>query len=410
MKKRNIQLPFSYRAANSVGKLLQAAGISSLRLDEETLAEMAKKRTGLSDFGDPYYREGLLKLLESAENDANLHPLGRYMTNEIVTNYLVQRLYLTETRKTSPEIFEQPLRPPIIIVGMARSGTTFLHRLLSVDPNHRALPQWLLMRPFPEPNEERDRPDPRLEKMKRSNRFILPMVPGIDAIHYSRPETPEECMFAFGLTFNSLIFGTLLPVYSYIDWYTQQENTLQKYTEYSWLLQVFQSKDPAKRFTLKAPVHTGHLHSIVQTLPDAMIVQTHRDPVTCVSSVCSLLYTYHLAVSKQVDIKRMAHSILDLYEVMLKRNIAFREKNPGRVYDVFFKSFVKEPVKTTRDIYRHFGLAWDQCIEAKVNEYVQNNAKEKHGKHTYSAEDFGLSEGMIRERLQFYSDHFDLSH
>ncbi len=379
-----------------------------MRLDEETLTKMANKQTGLSDFGDPYYREGLQKLLESAENDANLHPLGRYITNEIVTNYLVQRLYLMEARKASPEIFERSLQPPIFIAGMARSGTTFLHRLLSEDPNHRALPQWLLMRPFPEPEEKKDQSDPRLEKMRRSNRFILPMVPGIDAIHYSRPETPEECMFAFGLTFHSLIFGTLFPVYNYIDWYTRQEDTLQKYKEYSWLLQIFQSKDPAKRFTLKAPIHTGHLHSIIQAFPSAMIIQTHRDPVTCVSSICSLLHTYHLAMSKEIDIQRMANLILDLNEIMLKRNIAFRDKNPGVVYDVLFNSFVAEPVKTVRNIYDHFDLEWNKKLEKKLNDYVQHNSKEKHGKHRYSAEDFGLTEGLIRERLHFYSDYFDL--
>ncbi len=115
--------------------------------------------------------------------------------------------------------------------------------LLALDSSHRALPQWLLMRPFPEVSRDSDGPDPRFVKMERANRLRQPLLPGIDAIHYSRSDTPEECILALGLTFNSLIFGTLLPVYGYMDWYLLQEDNSQKYREYRWLLQVFQTLD-----------------------------------------------------------------------------------------------------------------------------------------------------------------------
>ena len=117
--------------------------------------------------------------------------------------------------------------------------------LLALDSSHRALPQWLLMRPFPEVSRDSDGPDPRFVKMERANRLRQPLLPGIDAIHYSRSSsTPEECILASGLTFNSLIFGTLLPVLSGdMDWYLLQEDNSQKYREYRWLLQVFQTLD-----------------------------------------------------------------------------------------------------------------------------------------------------------------------
>ena len=109
MKDSRLKLSFPYRAANLLGTVLAAARLPFMRLDEDAVCAAAIKQTGLADFGDPHYRQGLLQLLESAEKDANLHPLGRFMVHDIITNYLAQRLRLVETRKQAPEIFQQPL-------------------------------------------------------------------------------------------------------------------------------------------------------------------------------------------------------------------------------------------------------------------------------------------------------------
>jgi hypothetical protein len=392
--------------ANIVGRLLVAARLPLMRLDEQAVCAAATKKTGLKDFGDPHYRKGLLRLLESAEKDAHLHPLGRFMTNDMVTNYLVHRLRLVETRKKEPEIFRQPLLPPLIITGLARSGTTFLHKMLALDPAHRALPQWLLMRPFPEKRGNGDGPDPRLVRMERAIRFLRPLVPGLDSIHYVRADTPEECIVALGLTFNSLIFVTLLPVSGYAEWYLQQEDTFQKYREYRWLLQVFQSHEPEQRLTLKSPAHTGNLEALLGAVPNAMLIQTHRDPVACVSSACSLLYTCHLAAANEIDLRRMAGLTLRMYEFWLRRNLAFRTDHPGVIYDVFYDSLVSDPVGTVRDIYSHFGLPWTDAYASALKEFIQKNPKNKHGEHRYAASDFGLTEAEIADELQFYTEHF----
>lgn len=404
MKNSRSTLPLSYRVINALGRLLVAARRPSMRLDEQTVCAAATKQTGLIDFGDPHYRQGLLRFLESAEKDANLHPLGRYIAHNNVVNYLVQRLRLVEARKKEPEIFQQPLLPPIIITGLPRSGTTFLHNMLALDPAHRALPAWLLSRPFPEGPENDDGPDPRLVKMEQGLRFRQPLLPGLDAIHYVRVDSPEECILVLGVTFNSLIFWVLFPVYGYFDWYLQ-DDTFQKYREYRWLLQVFQSHEPERRFTLKAPAHIGNLEAILRVVPKALVIQTHRDPVACVSSANSLLYTYHLAVANEIDVRRMAAMTLRGYEVGLSRNLAFRTAHPGVVYDVFYDSLVSDPIGTVRGIYTHFGLPWTDAYAAELQAFVQSNPKDKHGKHRYTASDFGQTEAEIADRLQFYSEH-----
>jgi hypothetical protein len=393
---------------NAVGKLLAAARLPFTRLDEQTVCATASKRTGLTDFGDPHYRQGLLRFLESAEKDANLHPLGRYVAHNYAVNYLAQRLRLVEARKKEPEIFQQPLLPPIIITGIGRSGTTFLHNMLALDPAHRALPAWLLFSPFPHSPGDGDGPDPRFVRMEQALKFRQPLLPGLDSIHYVRADSPEECILALGLTFNSLAFWTMFPVHGYLDWYLQQNNTLQKYREYRWLLQVFQSYEPERRLTLKAPAHGGNLEAILHAVPNALVVQTHRDPVTCVSSANSLLYTFHLAVTNELDVHRMATMTLGTYKVLLKGNVAFRTAHPGVVYDVFYDALVSDPIGTVQGIYTHFGLPWTDAYAAELQTFVQRNHKDRHGKHHYAASDFGQTEAEIADRLRFYSEHVGL--
>ena len=131
-------LVFPFRFANNVAKYMHASRLPQARLDEEALCEAAIRSTSLTDFGDPYYREGLLTLLESAEKDANLHFVGRICLHGMIVTYLSNRLLLMEAQKRSPELFHHPLLPPIIILGLPRTGTTFLHRTLALDPAHRA--------------------------------------------------------------------------------------------------------------------------------------------------------------------------------------------------------------------------------------------------------------------------------
>jgi hypothetical protein len=406
MKNLRSHPPLLYRAINALSKPLVALKVPSFRLDELSVCEAASKQTGLTDFGDPHYRQGLLRLAESAEQDANLHPLGRFMTRNIIVNYLVQRLRLIETRKREPELFEGPLRSPVLVTGLPRSGTTFLHNMLAVDPAQRALPQWLLYRPFPDRDRRSDGPDPRIAEMEQDLRVRQPLFADLDAKHYTRADAYEECILALGLTFNSLIFGTLLPVWGYMEWYLQRENSAQKYQEYRWLLQYYQSLDRDRRLAVKAPAHSGNLEALLQAVPGALVVQTHRDPVTCVASACSLISTFNLAVTDEIDLNRMTGLMLDWYQLWSEHNLAFRAEHPDVIYDVYYEELVADPIGTIRGIYSHIGLSWTDAYASELASYIERNPKGKHGMHRYAAADYGLTEVRIAERLQPYIEHF----
>lgn len=410
MDRQHVRLPLSMKLLRAATRLMIMLDLPPTRLDDGAVCEFAEDETGLSDFGDPHFRVGLGELVRSLKQDADLHPLGHLVARGMITMFLIQRLRLMEARKREPGVFNRPLIPPLIVTGMARSGTTFLHNLLASDPAHRALPQWQLMRPFPGSVPDAGEPDPRIAMLERSLEFRRPMLPGLDSKHHMRADTPEECIIPLAITMNSLLFPTLFPVAGYMEWYLHNADSTLKYREYRWILQAYQAEQPTQRLTMKAPAHMGSLRSLNGEVPEAMIIQLHRHPATCVSSVCSLIQTFHRGVSDIHDVQRMADLILRLYETWLKRNLAFRELHPNFIYDINYDSFIADPIETIRGIYAHFGLPWSDSVDASLRQYIENHPKNKHGQHRYAASDFGLTEAGIADRLNFfYGEYYPIN-
>jgi hypothetical protein len=403
-------LPLRYRLFNVLGRALVAVNRPETRLDPVYLCRQAMAQTRLTDFGDPYFREGLVTLLAAAERDARLTPIGRIALNQTVSNMLTQRLKFVAAFKEQPQLLIQPLLPPLLITGPARSGTTYLHNMLAIDAVHRALPYWLLVRPFPVGNGEDQGPDPRRQLAQESLDFWQGLFADLDTKHYMRVDLPEECIMVLALTFNSLLFGTLFPVIGYMEWYLQHMDSLPKYQEYRWLLQYFQSLEPEQRLTLKAPAHMSNLEAITHYLPEVMIVQTHRDPVVCVSSTCSLISSYHRAVAQEVNMSQFSDIVLRVFATWFRRNLAFRQAHPGVIYDVDYNELVADPLETVRGIYDHFGLPWTEAYVRALRTYIAQNPKDKHGRHRYAPEDYGLTAAKITGRLGFYNEQLEWEH
>jgi hypothetical protein len=399
-------LPPRFRLINSLGRSLRATGLNILPLNEERLCKAAVRQTGLSDFGHDYFREGLRKLCESAEQDANLNIVGRFGLKEAIEQQLANRLKLVEIEKQAPELFQRPLQPPLIVLGFPRSGTTLLHRLLALDPAGRAIPLWELSSPLPEGREAHLLTDSadrakRLNKMEKQVKIRLSLNEDIDKKHFIRADTPEECMFMLGQTFHTMLYWVTAPVYGYLEWYGRQPRD-NKYRDYRKLLHILQAVDPTRRLTLKAPAHTGGLAEIFEMVPEALVIQTHRDPVACANSLNSLLATTQGVVTETLDIQRMAAANLDFLEVELALNKVGREKYPGRVLDIQYDQLVADPIATVRAIYDHFKLPYTAAFEAGIARYLAQNPKGKHGRHNYNSADFGLIDEAIRERFAPY--------
>ena len=396
-----MQLPGAYRLLDSFGTQLEKLGIPITRIDTQTLYQVAERNTGLNDFGDTYHREGLEVLLQSIDRDANLHFFGKFITRMVLINYMTQRLLFVETQKRSPAVFCSKLNAPFIITGIPRSGTTFLHRMIALDPRNAGVPFWRLFRPFPIP----DKKDLRKSTARWELKFRRPIYPEMDTKHFIREDQEEECIWMLGLTFHSIVFWVIAPVSSYAEWLFAQDRT-KYYQEYSLLLKAQQLIVPEKHLVLKAPDHTPNLDTLLSAIPNAKIIQLHRDPTTCITSLNSLFYSTHRSVTNDINPQRLGEVNKKMFSYYLKANREIRADkaiDDNSVMDIQYTQLVTDPIGTVREIYQYFDILWSDEYEEQLKIFVSQQPKDKHGKHHYKPEQFGQSsQELIDHFAPFY--------
>ena len=383
--------------------MVQAKRLRRFQFEEDSVLGEAMRQAGLTDFGDSQFEDGLQVLSVSAEQDASLHFLGRISLRKTVVESLINRLLLVEAQKRRPEVFDAPLIPPLIVLGLPRSGTTYLHRLLAEDPAHHAPPFWELVRPLP----QLGKPDNRKAVIAQELVWRKRVAPELNRKHFITADTPEECLFMLGATFEALLFWVLAPVQGYIEWYMVQDHT-RKYQEYRAWLHVLQAATPSKRLIMKAPEHTSALAALLRAVPEAHIVQTHRDPVSACASFNSLIATTHATSSTKPDVKRMAETNLQLLETEIMHNLAARAAHPGVVHDIWYNDLIADPIETVRSVYSRFGLNLSDAYQARLATYVQSHPRAKHGPHRYDLKDYEMSSTQVRTRFADYCEQFGL--
>jgi hypothetical protein len=390
-----VRKPWAVRAALS---LTEGLGLGRwVSLDPDALIDKAVTQSQLDDFGvDDGWRDGLARVCASAEDDARLSTLGRLAFQQRVIAVLENRLL----RHATP-IADEPLRRPVIVSGMPRSGTTYLHRLLAEVPGTRALKLWEVQRPFAPVHG----PDRRRADVARMMDAVRRMAPDLDAKHFMDVDEPEECMFLLDDTFRSLSFWVTAPVYGYREWVIGQDMA-GPYRSYRRQLQHFQAQTSA-RLTLKAPIHTAYLDVLCETVPEALHVQMHRDPIAVLSSANSLFLSVHSMVSEDVDVPRMVATNLATMEMFGRKSLAMRGRVPPRaVVDVQYDDLCRDPVGVVRRIHAHHDLELDDAARARVRAYAEAHPQGSKGVHRYDARDLGVDLDQLRERFKPYVERF----
>lgn len=394
-------VPGLARLINLTGDRFAGKSEALVRLDEAELLEIVSRRLSLKDYGDQYFREGLSRFIDSVKHDADLTFLGRVLQRGAIERSLENRLRFIDYQKKRPEVFAGELIPPIIVMGLPRSGTTFFHRLLAQDARNRGLYFWELTHPIP-PTAGTDL---RKFTAKLEYNLFRRLTKHFDHIHVIRDTEYEECIFLMTLTFQSGAYWMLAPVYSYARW-CMGSDRLKSYGEYVQLLKIFQAQAPDRRLVLKAPAHTGSLNEILHLMPDAILVQTHRHPVDVCNSVNSLVYAAHCNVVKRLDVRKMAEYDVDMLDVELRRNLFSRKYHGVKVHDILYEELLADPLSVVKKLYASHNIEFGISMEAHMKAFINNNPQHKHGKHHYCSADFGMTDAQITDRFEEYMNLF----
>lgn len=369
------------------------------KLDEAALLEESKRLTGgLSNFGGNEFLVPLRLLLGES---GYLSGEGRRRLVRTILRVLSNRLRIQQDLEQHPEIRDTAVWHPLFVTGFPRSGTTYLHHILSQGPEARPLLLWELLQPSPPPDRSSYAED---ERIQLANRALGHQSETLSRLHELRSADSEECQWIFEHSFAAWIFCMSTHRPTYRTWLLDNE-LLEPYQFHRIMMQYYTWRFPGQ-LILKTPSHLGYLRTIRKIYPDARIVQIHRDPLESFVSFCSFQRHMRSENSTRNNYREVVEDVRARYDTYLDKMMKMREApdNHATFCDVYYSDLVRDPVKVVRTICEHFGMPFSDLYENRIRE----RSTRPHGVHEYSVSDFEIDENELSLRFAPYRERFNL--
>lgn len=379
--------------------------------DEAALLAEARAKAGLGDFGDDRFLTPLRVLLASLCEEASLNDSGRVTMRARVLESLVARLRAEDWFLRHPEIAQERIEAPLVVVGLARTGTTLLQRILACDPRHYAALWWEVRNPTPFPGTNFSEPDPRIPVAEEEVRSILEASPEQAAIHPWNALAPDEEILLLEHSFLSHVPEAFCNLPTYRSWLDEQDFT-PAYEYLSRMLRFLQWQKKKRgekrgRWVLKAPAHLGYLDTLFEVFPGAHVIQTHRDPLQTIPSAASMNVSLWRMNADRVDVGEVGRQWKERMAWALRRCLETRERMASRHFtDIWFRDTATDPISEVRRIYADAGITFLPETRAAMEKWLAENAREKRPGHDYSLAAFGLSASEIKRDFSAYRSRF----
>ncbi|MGE0383972.1 MAG: sulfotransferase [Gammaproteobacteria bacterium] len=376
-------------------------------MDESALLQQARQATGLSDFGGEEFRPGLRVLLAALSESEHPPPVREALLGQCL-QLLRTRLHLAAARVADPGIAAERIDAPIFVIGLPRTGTTALVDLMAQDPAARALMQWEVAAGIhPPPRRDAWASDPRIAEVDR----MLAAHPGMSAIaalgqHTPGAMLPDECNNLLTLEFWTPNFSAATPLPRYTHWY-RAAPPWNPFRFHRCVLQHLQHHGPVGRWTLKSPPHIFALSLLDQVYPDAMIVQTHRDPRQVMPSLCGLHATLRGYARGDRRYLHTGPELLDLWSEGMRRCIAARQDPAldARVLDIRHRDLAADPFAALERIYAQFGLDFSPAAQARFRAWIAQPVQQ-HSSVKFTLEEFGLDAASVDAAFAGYRERY----
>lgn len=380
----------------------------SQRLDAAELMASAGNLLGLDDFGDPAFVEPFERLVDAVNAGGTLDEDWAAAFAADMTRLLCTRLAIQSAITANPEIEDEDVDDPIIITGLARTGTTKLHRALATSPEFRTLPLWQALFPAPWGPPGTD-PDPRITITEQQLQALRERFPEMMAVHPVDTHEPEEEVLLLQLSFRTVGTPWVCHGYSFIDWVVQQDQA-PAYADLKRTLQYLQWQDGGRRgrpWLLKAPIHLHALEVVLATFPRATVVHCHRDPQQVVPSTAQMQEIFHHAYgASHVALEQIGRNVL-LSAHSWESNLAQRAKlDPGQILDVDYPEICSDLGAVVTRILASRGEESSAEQLATIAGWEQEYPQYLHGRSTYSLDRYGLTPAQIDEAFAAYTAFF----
>lgn len=375
----------------------------------DLLIERAKQETGLDHFGADSFREGLERLIASADSQAKLTEAGKAMFDADVVKHLSKRLEIEHWYQIHPEIDEQTIAAPLFGLGLPRTGSTVFHCMLAEDPNVRFIRSWEAQAPCPPPETATQHNDPRIEQDRERLAIMDQLFPRLKTMLPLSPTAPMECQYFMGYDFKSLLFPATYQLPDYSSWLLHQADMVPTFEYLKRVLKLLQWRCPPGNWRLKNPALCIFIDDLNTVFPDAKFWVTHRDIGQVIPSIVDMYYEFISAGSDAVDLNFINELNQESWELGLRRLITFRDKdqNDQRFFDAQFMDVQKNPIPVFEKLYEFLGEDFTDQTRTNMLAWREDTPREKHGAREYKA-DISFDLDQLRKRFAFYNDRFDI--
>jgi hypothetical protein len=371
----------------------------------------AQRKEGLTEWGPGGFEEPLGVLLDDYPG-AGLNAIGEHILRSGLVHSLRMRLRTEEWIRRHPEILDEHIEAPIVVVGMMRSGTTLLQRLLASDERLHCARGWEVVEAAPKLDYDFAGTDPRIAISAMRENKSRELAPELFAIHpmYAREAEEEIVFLADAFLSHVPESGAHLP--NYRTWLNTQDfapayDYLHRMLRFlQW--QKRQRGVTAGRWVLKSPAHLGYLEALRAQFPDVHIVHMHRDPRTTIASGASLNATLHAMHADDVDAIRVGAQWLERMGWTNDRAMAARDSwadESTRVTDIHYGDAVADPIGQVRRIYAALGLSLTDTAVAAMTDWLASRPREVP-RPPYDLAAYGLTDAQVDERFSRYNRRF----
>jgi Sulfotransferase family len=380
---------------------------SASRVDE--LVTRACERACLDDFGGDSWREGLRLLVDACESAPGVNPGGREFVYGQFVAALWNRLRVIDYMKCHPEVNEQRIERPLVVLGLPRTGTSLASYLLDQDPLRRSLLTWEAEDSVPPAPPESLRTDPRCLKKKAELDVLAEGLKAVEIpmVHWDEADGPTECLFVQNQDFKAYLWEAYMPTSAYADWLSHADMS-SAYEYQRTVLQMLQSRAPGV-WSLKMPSHAVHIETLLATYPDVRIVWAHRDPFKSTASFLRLNYLSRAVLGAEVDVDVIVPNVLQQLREHVDRPLATRRRiGDERFFDLHYADLMRDPIAVMQSLYEWDGDPLTNATEHAMLDWLDAHPQDRFGVAPYSLDGSGVTRADLEPLFDEYLSLFDI--